>query len=61
MAAPSAQSAELLKNGIKSAGQESDAITKIEHFRVKPRWLFVRVETRKGVSFLLSAVFAAEM
>lgn len=49
MAAPSTQSSELLKNGLKSAGKDSDAITKIEHFRVKPRWLFVRVETRKGV------------
>ena len=25
-----------------------DAIAKIEHFAVKPRWLFVRIETRDG-------------
>jgi galactonate dehydratase len=26
-----------------------DPIKTIEHFRVKPRWLFVRVETKKGI------------
>jgi galactonate dehydratase len=25
-----------------------DPIKSIEHFRIKPRWLFVRVETEKG-------------
>ena len=26
-----------------------DPIKTIEHFRVRPRWLFVRVETEKGI------------
>ena len=26
-----------------------DPIKKIEHFRIRPRWLFVRVETEKGI------------
>jgi galactonate dehydratase len=29
--------------------QSSDVIKKIETFRVRPRWLFVRVETEKGI------------
>jgi len=35
-----------------TAGQTDpsvDPIKTIEHFRVKPRWLFVRVETEKGI------------
>jgi galactonate dehydratase len=31
------------------AGSSIDRIAKIETFRVRPRWLFVRVETEKGV------------
>lgn len=26
-----------------------DPIKSIEHFRIRPRWLFVRVETEKGI------------
>lgn len=29
-------------------GTDCDSITLIETFRVRPRWLFVRVETKKG-------------
>jgi galactonate dehydratase len=31
------------------AGSSIDRIAKIETFRVRPRWLFVRVETEKGI------------
>lgn len=30
-------------------GQSIDRIAKIETFRVRPRWLFVRAETEKGI------------
>jgi galactonate dehydratase len=30
-------------------GKDIDRIAKIETFRVRPRWLFVRVETEKGI------------
>lgn len=35
-----------------TAGQKDssvDPIKTIEHFRIRPRWLFVRVETEKGI------------
>lgn len=35
------------EKGLKSPG--GDPIKKIETFNVRPRWLFVRVETEKGI------------
>lgn len=35
------------ENGLRSS--KSDLIKSIETFRVRPRWLFVRVETEKGI------------
>ncbi|KAH8830100.1 enolase C-terminal domain-like protein [Flagelloscypha sp. PMI_526] len=43
----SAQNEKLLKFGLHS--KTSDPIKNIEAFHVRPRWLFVRVETEKGI------------
>lgn len=38
-----------------------DPIKSIEHFRIRPRWLFVRVETEKGIVGWGEATLEGEM
>lgn len=49
MTTPSSQTHpdDKIKYGLRSP--DADLIKKIETFYVRPRWLFVRVETEKGI------------
>ncbi|ANB15727.1 enolase C-terminal domain-like protein [Sugiyamaella lignohabitans] len=37
------------RKGLSAEANQSNKITKIETFRVPPRWLFIRVETEQGI------------
>ena len=47
MSLPNQDSESILTHGLKTAS--SDCIKSIETFYVRPRWLFVRVETQGGI------------